>query len=86
MKDAFGELFNDIELVEADLLNEESLFKAITDSTYVIHTASPFPIARPKTEDEVVRPAVEGTAAVLKACHQNKVKRLVITSSIAAIM
>ena len=51
-----------------------------------MHTASPFPIAAPKHEDELIKPALEGTTAVLKACHQNKVKRLVITSSIAAIM
>jgi dihydroflavonol-4-reductase len=51
-----------------------------------VHTASPFPIAAPKKEDELIKPALEGTTAVLKACHQNKVKRLVITSSIAAIM
>jgi nucleoside-diphosphate-sugar epimerase len=50
-----------------------------------VHTASPFPIASPKNEDDVVKPALEGTTAVLKACHQNKIKRLVITSSIAAI-
>jgi len=52
----------------------------------VVHTASPFPIAAPKHEDELIKPALDGTTAVLKACHQNKVKRLVITSSIAAIM
>jgi dihydroflavonol-4-reductase len=50
-----------------------------------VHTASPFPLASPKNEDEVVKPALEGTNAVLKACHQNKIKRLVITSSCAAI-
>ena len=68
LKEAFGEHFEKLELVEADLLNEESLFKAIEGSTYVVHTASPFPIAAPKHEDELIKPAVEGTTAVLKAC------------------
>lgn len=36
-------------------------------------------------EEELVKPAVEGTLAVMKACSQHKVKRCVITSSVAAI-
>jgi dihydroflavonol-4-reductase len=35
--------------------------------------------------DELVKPAVDGTLAVLRACHKHKVKRVVITSSLAAI-
>jgi len=52
----------------------------------VVHTASPFPLKNPKNADELVRPAVEGTTAIVKACHAAKVKRLVVTSSVAAIM
>jgi nucleoside-diphosphate-sugar epimerase len=85
LKEAFGEYFDQLELAEADLLKEESLFKAIEGSTYVVHTASPFPIAKPKHEDLLIKPAVEGTMAVMKAAHKNKVKRVVITSSVAAI-
>jgi nucleoside-diphosphate-sugar epimerase len=85
LKEAFGEYFDQLELAEADLLNEQSLFKAIEGSTYVVHTASPFPIAKPKNEDVLIKPAVEGTMAVVKAAHQNRVKRVVITSSVAAI-
>jgi dihydroflavonol-4-reductase len=85
LKEAFGEYFDQLELAEADLLNEESLFKAIEGSTYVVHTASPFPIANPKNEDVLIKPAVEGTLAVMRAALKNKVKRVVITSSVAAI-
>ena len=74
-----------MELAEADLLNEESMFKAIEGAKYVVHTASPFPIAQPKNENDLIKPAVEGTMAAMKACHQNKVERIVITSSVAAI-
>jgi dihydroflavonol-4-reductase len=42
LREAFGDLFNQLELVEADLLNEESLVAAIAGSTYVCHVASPF--------------------------------------------
>lgn len=86
LKKAFGVLYNQLELVEADLLNEESLFKAIEGATYVAHTASPFPGGLVWNSDTVVRPAVNGTISVLKAAQQNKVKRVVITSSVAAMM
>lgn len=52
----------------------------------MVHTASPFPIASPKDENELIKPAVNGTLAVMKGCRQAKVERLVLTSSIAAIM
>lgn len=52
----------------------------------MVHTASPFPLKPPKTPEELITPAVNGTLAVMEACHLNKVKRVVITSSIAAIM
>jgi nucleoside-diphosphate-sugar epimerase len=48
-----------------------------------VHTASPF--AWPENEDEVVKPAVDGTIAVMKACSAAGVKRCVITSSCASI-
>jgi nucleoside-diphosphate-sugar epimerase len=85
LKEAFGEYFDQLELIEADLLNEESLFKAIEGSTYVVHTASPFVLGKPKHEDLLIKPAVEGTMSVMRAAHKNKVKRVVITSSVVAI-
>ena len=54
-------------------------------STYIVHTASPFPIEKPKDEMVLIEPAVEGTLAVMKAARLNKVKRVVITSSVASI-
>jgi nucleoside-diphosphate-sugar epimerase len=85
LRTAFGEYFDQLELAEADLLNEESLYKAIEGSTYVVHTASPFIITKPTHEDVLIKPAVEGTMAVMRAAQKNKVKRVVITSSIVAI-
>ena len=49
----------------------------------MIHTASPFAWNVP--DDELIKPAVDGTLAVMRACSQNKVKRCVVTSSIQAI-
>ena len=82
LREAFGD---QVEFVEADLLDEASLFKAIEGSTYVVHTASPAPIVMPKDENVLIKPAVNGTMAIMKAAHKNGVKRVVITSSISAI-
>ena len=69
--------------MEADLLNEESLATAIEGSKFVVHTASP--VVFDTSEEEVVGPAVNGTMAVVRACHSNRVQRLIITSSITAV-
>jgi len=84
LKKAFGSHYDDLELVEADLLNGESIAAAINGSTYVVHVASPFYYG-PKTEDEILKPAIEGTNAVMEACKASGVKRIVLTSSIAAV-
>ncbi len=72
---------HELELVEADLLNEQSWLAAVKDCTYVLHTASPFPADQPKDENELIKPALDGTLFVLRACVQDdsKVKRVVLT-------
>lgn len=86
LKKAFGEYYHQLELVEADLMKPESLDAAVQGCDFVVHTASPFPIEAPKDENELIRPAVEGTMAVIRAVHKYKVKRVVVTSSVAAVM
>ena len=66
IREAFGEHFNSLEIVEADLMNEESLVSAIAGSTYVVHIASP--VIRSHKEEDLVPPAVNGTTYVMKAC------------------
>ena len=70
--------------VEADLLDDRGWVEAVAGCDYVIHTASPFPPGLPKSEEELIRPAREGTLRVLKAAHIAGVRRVVLTSSIAA--
>lgn len=61
-------------------------FSAVEGCSHVLHIASPFPVNQPKDADEVVRPAVEGTLNVLKACKEaGTVKRVTLTSSIASV-
>ncbi|MGI0524229.1 SDR family oxidoreductase [Rhizobium giardinii] len=69
----------------ADLLSDNGWDAAFSGVTDVIHTASPFPSRVPKNEDELVVPAREGTLRVLRAAKGAGVRRVVLTSSIAAI-
>jgi dihydroflavonol-4-reductase len=54
--------------------------------TYVMHVASPFVLAAPKDENELIAPAVEGTKRVVAAAQRAGVKRLVLTSSTVAMI
>ena len=75
-----------LRLIEADLQNPKNWVEAVRRCTYVYHVASPFPSAVPKHPDELIKPAVEGTTNVLTACKESgAVKRVVITSSMAAV-
>lgn len=69
----------------ADLEKDGGWAEAAADCDYVHHVASPFPQAQPKDEDELIRPAREGTLRVLRAARDSGVKRVVVTSSFAAI-
>jgi len=76
-----------LKLFEADLLQEGSFDAAIEGCGAVMHTASPFSIAGPKDPDVAfVQPALKGTTNVLNACTKAKVSRVVLTSSVAAVM
>ena len=72
-------------LVEADLLSDDGWDEAVTGCTYVLHVASPFVFAEPTDENELIAPAVEGTTRVIAAAQRAGVKRLVLTSSVAAV-
>lgn len=75
-----------LELVEADLLKESSWDNAVKGCDIVLHVASPFPSTVPKDETEIIKPAVQGTLNVLSACAKNGVKKVVLTSSVAAVI
>ena len=69
----------------ADLENDAGWSRAIDGCEYVLHIASPFPAHVPKHEDELIVPAREGSLRVLRAAREAGVKRVVLTSSFAAI-
>ncbi|MEM7434946.1 MAG: aldehyde reductase [Myxococcota bacterium] len=74
-----------LELVEADLTRDDGWADAVRGCKYVLHVASPFPNSVPKDEDELVKPAKEGTLRVLREAAEAGVNRVVITSSLAAV-
>jgi dihydroflavonol-4-reductase len=69
----------------ADLNSDEHWPHAIEGCDYVLHVASPFPPKQPKDPDELIVPAREGTLRVLRTALDAGVKRVVVTSSVAAI-
>ncbi len=74
-----------LRFVEADLLSDSGWDKAMEGCTFVLHVASPFLMAEPKDENEMIAPAVEGSKRVIAAAQRADVKRLVLTSSIVSI-
>ncbi len=70
----------------ADLNSDIGWADAVGGADYVLHVASPVPTVDPKSDEELVRPARDGTLRVLKAVRDAGVKRVVMTSSISAII
>jgi dihydroflavonol-4-reductase len=69
----------------ADLEKDEGWPQAVAGCTYVLHVASPMPPNVPKHEDELIIPARDGALRVLRAADDAGVRRVVLTSSFAAI-
>jgi nucleoside-diphosphate-sugar epimerase len=74
-----------LEFFAADLEKDAGWPQAAAGCEYVLHVASPFPPSVPKDENELIVPAREGTLRVLRAARDAGVKRVVQTSSFAAI-
>jgi dihydroflavonol-4-reductase len=69
----------------ADLTSDAGWPQAVAGCQFVLHVASPFPPGAPKHEDDLIVPAREGALRVLQAARDAGVKRVVMTSSFAAI-
>jgi dihydroflavonol-4-reductase len=74
-----------LEFVAATLTEPEGWAAAVEGCDGVIHVASPVPIEQPKDPNELIVPAREGALNVLKAAHAAGIKRVVLTSSVAAV-
>lgn len=68
-----------------DLMDESGWDMAAEGCSQLLHVASPLAASVPKDEDDLIRPARDGTVRVLRAAHRAGIKRAVLTSSFAAI-
>ena len=67
-----------------DLTDEQSIMKAVEGCDYIVHTAAPAILHLLKEEEEMLKPAIDGTKSIMKAALQHKCKRVVYTSSMAS--
>ena len=85
LKEGGAEPGERLSFVAADLEKDAGWAEAVAGCEFVLHVASPLPASVPKNEDELIVPAREGTLRVLRAARDAGVKRVVLTSSFAAI-
>jgi dihydroflavonol-4-reductase len=74
-----------LSILAADLCSDEGWEAAVSGCEYVLHVASPFPPAQPKDPDELIAPARDGALRVIAASLDAGVRRVVMTSSVAAV-
>ncbi|GAA0594975.1 aldehyde reductase [Kribbella sandramycini] len=74
-----------LELVVADLSADDGWELAVKGVEEVHHVASPIPIVAPDDPEELIRPARDGALRVLRAARDAGVRRVVLTSSFAAV-
>lgn len=85
LKEGGIEDFSRLAFFEAELTSDKGWNEAVVGCDYVLHIASPFPANNPENEDDLIIPARDGAIRVLKAAKEAGVKRVVLTSSFAAV-
>lgn len=76
-----------LSLFDADLLDSAAIHAAVAGCSGVFHVASPCTLEDPRDpQQELIRPAVEGTLNVLEASRSAGARRVVVTSSISALV
>ncbi len=85
LKEGGAEPGDRLSFVVADLENDAGWSEAVAGCDFALHVASPFPPTIPRDEDELIKPAREGTLRVLRTARDAGVRRVVLTSSFAAI-
>ena len=74
-----------LEFAEADLLRDDGWADAAAGAEFMLHVASPLPVTQPRNPDELIVPARDGTLRALRAARDAGVRRVVLTSSFAAV-
>ncbi|KAI9509130.1 D-lactaldehyde dehydrogenase [Russula earlei] len=87
LKDRFSHYGDRFELIVVEDITKDGAFDEVIGGVdVVVHTASPFHFKATDPE-ELITPAVRGTTSILSSAlkHRNTVKRVIVTSSVAAI-
>ena len=74
-----------LEFCQLDLMRDDGWDAAVKGCSYVLHVASPVYEKNMQDENSFIQPAKEGLLRALKPAIKYKIKRFVMTSSIAAI-
>jgi nucleoside-diphosphate-sugar epimerase len=82
--DALGHAHNALSFHAANLTSDDGWDEAVAGCDYVLHVASPLAVAEPKDPDTIIGPARDGALRVIGAGIKAGVKRVVMTSSVAA--
>ncbi len=75
-----------LEFTTLDLTADAGWDDALRGCKFLMHLASPFPLAIPKNRDELIAPARDGTLRALAAASRAGMERTVLTSSTVAIL
>ena len=79
------ELKDMLEFCILDLMEDKGWDKAVQGCTYVMHIASPVVSKGDDENKELIQPAVQGVSRAIHHSVKHKVKRFIMTSSVAAI-
>jgi dihydroflavonol-4-reductase len=86
LSDAARNRLDTLDVVAADLTSDDGWTRAVEGCRFVMHVASPLPRGVVKDENELIVPARDGALRVLGAAHDAGVQRVVLTSSLSAIV
>jgi nucleoside-diphosphate-sugar epimerase len=85
LKSAGAKPDDGLSFVAADLEADAGWDAAMRGCDVVLHVASPFPQQMPDDENVLIVPARHGTLRVLRAARDAGIRRVVVTSSFAAV-
>lgn len=77
-------VLENVEVIEAELLDYRSLERAMEDIKIVFHTAAPNLMWSANPIDDIINPIVEGTKNVFDVAQRFNVEKIIFTSSCSA--
>ncbi len=75
----------DIERVYVDIMDQDSIMKAMEGVDGVFHLAAVYALWSPDPVRDIIEPSIMGGLNVLKACYERKIRKVIFTSSVAAV-